>query len=236
MVKKSDKIVKINIGSGPHGKENWINLDWGILPMLSKLPWLSRFLVRIRLLPKGYDITWPSKPRLRDCRRGLPFANESIDFIYSSHFVEHLHRYKAAKLIAECKRVLRPSGVFRICVPDVEQLAEKYLQRDKDFFSVLDGPGSQELENDQLDALSDKFVQHFYGFDLWSRPSRVQRIQRIFTRGHFWMYDFESLKNILSDSGFSHIKRYKARQGTVPDIDFLDLHTIGSLFIEARND
>lgn len=70
--KAKNSFVKVNIGSGPYGKSDWINLDWRILPLLSKMSWLSYLLVKIHFLPKSYHKPWPSNPRLWDCRRKLP--------------------------------------------------------------------------------------------------------------------------------------------------------------------
>ena len=121
-------MVKVNLGSGPIGTPDWINLDWGILPILSKLPWLTYVLVKLRLLPVEYQKPWPSNPRLHDCRKRLPFTDQSVDYIYTSHFLEHLHRYQALELLKECKRVLKRKGILRIAVPDLEVLTKKYLE------------------------------------------------------------------------------------------------------------
>lgn len=226
-----DSLVKVNIGSGPHGKSDWINLDWGVLPLLSKMPWLCYILAKLHLIPKSYHKPWPSKPRLYDCRRKLPFLDNSVDYIYTSHFIEHLRRYQTIKLLAECKRILRPGGILRICVPDMKLLTQKYIQCDKNFFLMLEK--SNDKEN-QLNNLTDLFVQHFYGYDSWSRPTLMQKTQQRFIRGHLWMYDYESLRELLDVVGFSIINRCEPGKGNVPDIEYLDIHKIGSLFIEAK--
>lgn len=160
---KSKNLVKLNIGSGPIGKPDWINLDWGILPVLSKMSWATSILVKLGFLPASYNKPWPSNPRLHDCRKRLPFTDHSVDFIYTSQFIEHLPRYQAVKLLVECKRILRPSGVLRLCVPNLKLLAEKYVQGDKDFFLKLN---SSDMSNrNELKNLTDLFVQHFYGYD-----------------------------------------------------------------------
>ncbi|MGE5197896.1 MAG: class I SAM-dependent methyltransferase, partial [Deltaproteobacteria bacterium] len=132
-----EKSIKINIGSGPQGKPDWVNLDWGMLPILSKIPFSLSLLTALRVLPKSYNQPWQSNPRLCDCRRCLPFKSESVDYIYSSHFVEHLMRYQALDLFNECKRILKPEGVMRISVPDLKIFTEKYLSRDLKFFKGI---------------------------------------------------------------------------------------------------
>jgi predicted SAM-dependent methyltransferase len=50
----------------------------------------------------------------------LPFDNDSIDFIFSEHFFEHLFLDESLSLLRECYRILKPSGVIRTCVPDAD--------------------------------------------------------------------------------------------------------------------
>lgn len=223
--------TKLNIGSGPTGLSNWINLDWGLLPFLSKLPWAIKFLVMIGLLPAGYRVKWPTQLRLVDCRKKLPFSNDSVDFIFTSHFIEHLNRYDLISLISECWRVLRPGGTIRISVPDLELLASKYLAGDKTYFMNLE---ERTVSNDKLQNTADLFLEQFYGYDSWSRPNFFTKIQRLFIRGHLWMYDYESLSDILRSAGFLEISRCEAGSGRTPDIEELDLHKESSLFVEAR--
>ena len=63
-----------------------------------------------------------------DLRQGLPFDDRSCDAVYHSHVLEHLQPEQAAKLLAECFRVLKPGGTLRIAVPDLEGIARQYLR------------------------------------------------------------------------------------------------------------
>lgn len=58
---------------------------------------------------------------------GLPFRDHEVDAIYHSHVLEHLRPEQGLRLLAECYRTLRPGGVLRIVVPDLEQIAQLYL-------------------------------------------------------------------------------------------------------------
>lgn len=83
-------IKKLNLGCGETKKEGYINID-----------------NRPECEP---DI-------LRDITRGLPFDDESIDEIFSSHFMEHLGGEDVFFVINECWRVLKPNGILIIIVP-----------------------------------------------------------------------------------------------------------------------
>lgn len=63
-----------------------------------------------------------------DVRRGLPYADDSFDVVYGSHVVEHLDTAAAARLLRECLRVLKPAGIVRLVVPDLEAIVRLYLQ------------------------------------------------------------------------------------------------------------
>lgn len=62
-----------------------------------------------------------------DVTRPLPFPDAHFDAVYHAHLFEHLPPRQAPALLAECRRVLRPGGVLRVVVPDLEQLARLYL-------------------------------------------------------------------------------------------------------------
>ncbi len=72
----------------------------------------------------------PVDPRVltHDVRRGLPFDDNTFDVVYHSHVLEHLAPEDGERLVAECYRVLKPGGVLRIVVPDLEQIARLYLE------------------------------------------------------------------------------------------------------------
>jgi predicted SAM-dependent methyltransferase len=62
-----------------------------------------------------------------DLRHGLPFPLDSFEAAYGSHVLEHLEPDAASRLLRECHRILRPDGILRIVVPDLEAIARLYL-------------------------------------------------------------------------------------------------------------
>jgi predicted SAM-dependent methyltransferase len=67
-----------------------------------------------------------------DLRNPLPFPDESVTQIYSSHLLEHL-AYPSAmlSLLAECRRVLKLGGIFSVCVPNARIYIDAYLNPEK---------------------------------------------------------------------------------------------------------
>ncbi len=60
-------------------------------------------------------------------KHGIPFPDKSFDVVYHSHILEHFSQTEAEPFIQECYRVLRPQGILRVVVPDLEEIAKMYL-------------------------------------------------------------------------------------------------------------
>ncbi|APB34598.1 type 11 methyltransferase [Gloeomargarita lithophora Alchichica-D10] len=63
-----------------------------------------------------------------DLRKKLPFQENTFDLIYHSHVLEHLTRIDAENFLGECYRILKPNGILRIVVPDLENIVREYMQ------------------------------------------------------------------------------------------------------------
>jgi SAM-dependent methyltransferase len=59
----------------------------------------------------------------------LPFPDGDFDAVYHSHVLEHFPREGALRFLREAVRVLRPGGIMRVVVPDLEQIARVYLDK-----------------------------------------------------------------------------------------------------------
>lgn len=62
-----------------------------------------------------------------DLYNGIPFEDEAFDAVYTSDLIEHLHRRYVPEFLRECYRVLRPGGLIRVAIPDLEAAARSYL-------------------------------------------------------------------------------------------------------------
>ncbi|WP_038029196.1 class I SAM-dependent methyltransferase [Thermonema rossianum] len=63
-----------------------------------------------------------------DLRKGIPFPDNHFDVVYHSHVLEHFPKEEAAGFLRECYRVLKPGGILRVAVPDLEQIVREYLR------------------------------------------------------------------------------------------------------------
>ncbi|MFA6602445.1 MAG: methyltransferase domain-containing protein [Candidatus Shapirobacteria bacterium] len=199
-------MLKVNLGSGPDGLNSWDNLDWGMLPLLSKLGPIRRLLAGVGVLPKSYLIDWP-KIKLVDIRKRLPYPDSSVDVVYCSHVLEHFYRFETENILKEVKRIIKKDGVVRIVLPDLEKIKKN-------------------------ETGSEGFNRKYLGYE----ADKDWGWRRRFIREHRWMYDFKSLAEILSKAGLKKIKKSQWRKGECPDIDKLDLssHQDHSFYVEAK--
>jgi len=205
--------IKVNLGAGPSGINGWLNLDWGILPILAKAGWPRTLLIKLGILEENYNVVWPEF-RLYDIRRKLPFGDKSVDFIYCSHVLEHFEKYQVLNILKECQRILKNDGVLRVVVPDIKKIIKIYGE-----------------DND-----ADKFAELIWGYNK-SRleKSRIDRLKEYFIRGHQWSYDTDSMKKIMLAAGFKMTKVESFCQGKTPDLKKLELEgqKKESLYLEA---
>lgn len=57
-----------------------------------------------------------------DISKPLPFPDAHANFILAEHVTEHVTTQEAWNFFEECYRVLKPSGVLRVAVPDIERI------------------------------------------------------------------------------------------------------------------
>ena len=92
--------MRANLGCGSQICPDWINID----------------LVRTGPGVVAHDLS-----------TGIPLPDASCEVVYHSHVLEHLRRSDAQFFMRECFRVLKPGGILRVAVPDLEQICRQYL-------------------------------------------------------------------------------------------------------------
>jgi len=58
----------------------------------------------------------------------LPFPDASFDVVYHSHVLEHFSQPDGLRFLGQLPKVLRPGGLLRVVVPDLERIVELYRQ------------------------------------------------------------------------------------------------------------
>ena len=214
----SSMLVKVNLGCGPSGIDGWVNYDWGILPFISKIPFLQRLIFSFRLLPSFYSAKWP-KLELVNIKNKLPLKDNSVDYIYCSHVLEHFEPWEALDILKECKRVMKTESVLRIVTPDIRKMVNIYL-------------------NSGGNTRAAKILCNmWWGFDKDKQPANfLGKISRSFTREHLWNYDEEEMEALMRSAGYEHLTWVSIGTGEVPDIDKLDSLSVKntSLYVEVK--
>ena len=95
---------------------------------------------------------------------GVPFQNNQFDAVYHSHVLEHFPKDKAVLFIKECYRVLKPGGIIRIAIPDLEKIAKNYLKYLEE--SLNNVPKSAEKYEWSLLEMYDQVVRNSSGGEM----------------------------------------------------------------------
>ncbi len=178
---KDNDILKLNIGCGSVKIPNWINID----------------------IEPGADL-------VMDVRNGLPFKDNSAEFIYNEHFIEHLEYGDGKKTINEFYRVLKKGGILRIATPDLDYIIQKYLEHWKD--------------QDWLSWPEHQFIK-----------TKGQMINISFRWwGHQYLYNEEDLKKLLINAGFENTIRCKHAESSYHELKHLETRKDSQLILEAE--
>lgn len=103
--------------------------------------------------------------RAHDLSKGLPYPDNQFDAVYHSQVLEHFSKKDALNLIKECYRVLKPGGVLRVVVPDLENIATEYLRNLKKNLENTDPIAKANYDWIMLE-LYDQVVRHHSGGDM----------------------------------------------------------------------
>ncbi len=97
---QSEEQIKLELGAGKRKMKGWATID----------------------MNDSCDI-------FMDLRSPIPFPDNSVDQIYSSHVLEHFYYQDLVNLVAECYRVLKKSGSFKVAVPNAKIYLDAYLNK-----------------------------------------------------------------------------------------------------------
>ena len=65
---------------------------------------------------------WENYDEETDITKPLPFADNTVDYIYCEHGIEHITQKQAWYFLEECNRILRQGGKIRLSFPDIYQI------------------------------------------------------------------------------------------------------------------
>ena len=179
------KPLYVQFGCGPCAPESWLNFDASPTLRIERLPVVGRFFRR-------NAVRFPPNVRIGNIVRGLPVPPESCAGLYGSHVLEHLALDEFRTALANCHRLLRPGGILRVVMPDLEYIVERYVGR---------------KDREPAIAAAEFMRESVLGEE--SRPRRpMQRLaDAIGNSRHRWLWDYAALADEMQRAGFVRIRR-----------------------------
>lgn len=133
--------LKLNLGCFDRAIDGWINTDITPHIFIAKVPLVALALRRLgRITEERYQQHRAGifdTLRYLDLGRPFPLRDNTVDYCFSAHVLEHLYREQAIRCVREVYRVLKPGGVFRVTVPDLDLAVAKYDSQDPDVLLKL---------------------------------------------------------------------------------------------------
>ena len=185
------KKLYLNYGCGLCAPENWVNFDSSPNLRLERLPIVGFLYAGHKADTPGKLIKkrYPNHIRYGDIVRGLPIPYNSCGGIYASHILEHLSLSDFRLALANTLSYLDTDGIFRLVVPDLEVLIQRYV-------------------SDNSPEASIRFLRSCgLGKEYRSKGLKSFLYDFLANSAHLWMWDYKSLEDELIKSGFSSVRR-----------------------------
>ncbi len=172
---------KLQIGSGKSVIDGWFNTDIEPINNVYYLNLLDKFI----------------------------FPDNSFDYVFSEHNIEHFDIRSAMHILLECQRVLKPGGILRISTPDLAKLIDFYLN-------------DSDLHNDYCKFQTDNWLPLLKNCGVYNKAFVLNDFFRNW--GHKTIFDFDSLSQLLSLTGFENIIRVELNSSEHAELKSIEKH------------
>ena len=126
----SDQNLKLHLGCFDQPIPGWINTDITPHIFAARIPALPFFLYKAGLLTheryQQHRTNLFGNVSYLNATTDFPFKNSTFDYVFCSHFLEHLYPDGAEFCMKEAFRILKAGGIFRIVVPDLDKIVAAY--------------------------------------------------------------------------------------------------------------
>lgn len=244
--KARSRPIILNLGCGTKTSERCINVDFSMYMILRQNSWALPLVRPIIGADRIERIKAMRGTMVRqNLKNGIPFEEGFADAVYHSHVMEHIPRDAVPGFQKEVFRVLKPGGIQRVCLPDLEQLVQGYTR------SLTTDDMTSEASRRHDAAVAAMFEQC-----VRDTPGGAGGRTRIRASGerlllgdarargetHRWMWDRVNIRAVLSDAGFTDITVQSCNTSAIEGWAETDLERNGdgheykpmSLYIECR--
>lgn len=182
MTTNKNELHYLQYGCGFSAPEGWLSFDASPTLRFERIPILGKLYTK-------NSTRFPENAYYGDIVKGLPIQANSCKGIYASHVLEHLALEDFRTALKNTYDLLAIDGIFRVVVPDMEILAQHYLNsKETDACLTL-------MKESYLGK--EKKIEGIMDFlEIWLGSSH-----------HLWMWDYKSLENELIKVGFANIRR-----------------------------
>lgn len=151
----------------------------------------------------------PDVDLVADIRAGLPLPADDLDYAVSIHSLPELPYPDLVPALAELRRVLKPGGVLRLALPDLDRAIDAYRRGDDAYFMI---------DPDEVRSAGGRFVTQM----LWYGYSRS-------------LFTLDFVEELLEKAGFERICpcAFAETASEFPEIVELDNREEESFFVEA---
>ena len=169
---RQHRVRKLHLGCGWNILPGWLNVDY-------------------RPLCRG--------ALYLDARRPFFFMDETFDYVFNEHMIEHMPYRDGLSMLAECHRILKQGGKIRISTPDLAFLIDLY------------GDDKSSLQREYVAWANRTFLRNA------PEENEVFLINN-FVRswGHTFIYDEKTLTSAMIDTGFTNITKYDLQHSGDP--------------------
>jgi len=179
----SHPLKKLHIGAQANVLPDWLNVDI--------------------YTGAGADIAY------LDATQRFPLPDNTFDYVFSEHMIEHVSLQDAKFMLTECHRVLKNNGKIRIATPGLDKL------------------WSLSNTDEDVQRYFREIVKPFYtkqGMDVPFRPEYMLNYI-MYNFGHQFVYSVKSLTDLMNGCGFKVTGSYEPHKSD--DAHFRDIEKHG---------
>ena len=212
--------IKLNLGSGP-GKiidPTWQYFDASKrLLLLKSIPFIGFMKIKES---KINEQKWDLNTQYKNINK-MSFTPETVDYIYSSHTLEHLHLNDAKALLKKTYDWLKPGGIIRLALPDYDGIYQEFSQSRKSdpltaYEKLAERLGSHPSSN------PGGSLKNFFN-ELAGKPLHT----------HKWHPHSDYIIALMKKLGFSIVQLQEHKVSLIPHIEVIETRIKDTFFVDA---